>query len=113
MTHYQESANDHQRDHCATKRKLDRDEMLTRLVESHLRYRKQGRRIAELTLSYWGRELPPSRPISEIQIDAGKVAQAMTETYGTNDIIEIINTSWKGSVRMTPNKGIHTRQCES
>ena len=80
-------------DRLATRRKLDLDEMLTRLVESHLRYREQGRRIAELTLSYLGRELPPSRPISEIQIDAGKVAQAMTETYGTSDIIEIINTS--------------------
>jgi len=80
-------------DRLATKRKLDRDEMLTRLVESHLRYKEQERRIAELTLSYLGKEPRPSRPISEIQIDAGKVAQAMTETYGTSDIIEIINTS--------------------
>jgi metal-responsive CopG/Arc/MetJ family transcriptional regulator len=80
-------------DRLATKRKLDRDEMLTRLVESHLRYREQERRIAELTLSYLGKESRPSRPISEVQIDAGKVAQAMVETYGTSDIIEIINAS--------------------
>jgi metal-responsive CopG/Arc/MetJ family transcriptional regulator len=80
-------------DRLATRRKLDRDEMLTRLVESHLRYREQERQIAELTLSYLGREPRPSRPISEIQIDAGKVAKAMVETYATSDITEIINTS--------------------
>ena len=80
-------------DQLATRKKLDRDEMLTRLVESHLRYRERERQIAELTLSYLGREPRPSRPISEIQIDAGKVAQAMVETYGTSDIIEIINAS--------------------
>lgn len=78
-------------DRLATRKKLDRDEMLTRLVESHLHYREQEQQIAELTLSYLGREPRPSRPISEIQIDAGKVAQAMAETYGTSDIIEIIN----------------------
>jgi metal-responsive CopG/Arc/MetJ family transcriptional regulator len=77
----------------ATRRKLDRDEMLTRSVESHLRYREQERRIAELTLWYLGKEPRPSCPISEVQIDAGKVAQAMFETYGTSDIIEIINAS--------------------
>ena len=80
-------------DRLATRRKLDRDEMLTRLVESHLSYKEQGRQIAELTLSYLGKEPRPSRPVSEIQIDAGKVAQAMTETYGTSDIIEIISAS--------------------
>ena len=80
-------------DRLATRKKLDRDEMLTRLVESHLHYREQEQQIAELTLSYLGKEPRPSRPISEVQIDAGKVAQAMVETYGTSDIIEIINAS--------------------
>ena len=61
--------------------------MLTRLVESHLCYREQEQQNAELTLSYLGKEPCPSYPISEIQMDAGKVAQAMTETYGTSDII--------------------------
>jgi len=36
-------------DRLATRRKLYRDEMLTKLLESHLRYREQERRIAELT----------------------------------------------------------------
>lgn len=84
-------------DRLAIRRKLDRDEILTRLVENHLRHREQERRIAELTLSYLGKEPRPSRPISEIQIDARKVAQAMVATYGTSDIIDIINASrWRG-----------------
>jgi len=80
-------------DRLAIRKKLSRGEMLIELVESHLRYKEQARQIAEMTLSYLGRELPPGRPISEVQIDAGKVAQAMAETYGPSDIIEIINAS--------------------
>ena len=53
--------------------------------------------VAKLTFSHLGRKPRLGRPISEIQIDAEKVAAAMAETYGTDDIVEIINMSrWRG-----------------
>jgi len=81
----------------AKKRKLKLDDMLAHLIEDSLRRERWEKRIAELTLAYLGEKPCVGHSISEIKVDAEKVARAMIETYGTDDIIEIINMSrWRG-----------------
>ena len=81
----------------AERRRLKLDEMLARLIEESLRREKWEKRIAELTLAYLGEKPRIGQSISEIKVDAEKVAKAMIKTYGTDDIIEIINMSrWRG-----------------
>ncbi len=82
-------------DRIAAKRESTRDDVLTELIENYLLQKELENEIAELTLSYRGKEHRPATSIS--QINAEKVAQAMVETYGTDDIVEIINASrWRG-----------------
>lgn len=85
----------HRLDRITTSKESTRDDVLTELIEDYLRRKEQEKEIAELTLSYLGRK--PRHGRNTAQIDAEKVAQAMVETYGTNDIVEIINASrWRG-----------------
>ena len=82
-------------DRIATKRESTRDDVLTELIENYLLQKELEKEIAELTLSYLGKKPRHGRSIS--QINAEKVARAMVETYGTDDIVEIINASrWRG-----------------
>jgi len=80
-------------DRIATKKKSTRDDVLMELIEDYLHRKEREREIAELTFSYLGKKPQHGRSISEIRINAEKVAQAMVETYGTDDIVEIINAS--------------------
>ncbi len=50
-----------------------------------------GRRIAELTLAYLGREPEELEDADQIEIDSDRIAQAIAEKYGTDDIVEIID----------------------
>ena len=47
--------------------------------------------IADLTLSCLGRPPCSPHPLRESPIDANAVAQAVTETFGTDDAVEIVN----------------------
>jgi len=45
-------------------------------------------RIAELTLAYLGRT--PQQRVEDADLDADRIAEAIAEHYGTEDIVEII-----------------------
>lgn len=82
-------------DRIATRKKSTRDDVLAELIQDYMLRKEMEKEIAELTLSYLGKKSRHGRYIS--QINAEKVAQAMVETYGTDDIVEIINASrWRG-----------------
>lgn len=81
----------------AEQRRLKLDDMLAHLIEESLRRERGEKKIAELTAMYLGAKPRVGRSISEIEVDAEKVAKAMIQTFGTDDIIEIINRSrWRG-----------------
>jgi AbrB family looped-hinge helix DNA binding protein len=52
---------------------------------------KAGKRIAELTLAYLGRDPEELADADQIEIDSDKIAQAIADKYGTDDIVEIID----------------------
>jgi metal-responsive CopG/Arc/MetJ family transcriptional regulator len=82
-------------DRIATRKKSTRDDVLMELIQDYMIRKEVEKEIAELTLSYLGKKPRHGHSIS--QINAEKVAQAMVEAYGTDDIVEIIDASrWRG-----------------
>lgn len=80
----------------------EREERLRQLEMEHERLLEQAeedenlpldKRIAKAIFAYMGRPMPPLHPLRESPIDWEKVSQAMIETYGTDDAVEIINMS--------------------
>ncbi len=72
-------------------RNLTRDEVLISLIRDYIRRRNLEKEIARATLARLGREMPASRSIDDIEIDAEKVARAIAETFGTDDPVKIVN----------------------
>jgi len=72
---------------------LDRvaDGVQETMSDTAVHSKQDQKKIAELTLAYLGRKPRPGRAPSDIQIDSEKVAQAMAEVYGTDDMVKIVN----------------------
>ena len=49
------------------------------------------KRIAELTLAYLGRKLEQHPEDSDTELDSDRIAQAIADHYGTDDILEIMD----------------------
>ena len=68
---------------------VPRDAVITRMIDDYARRRQQHLAIGQLTLKQLG-IMPLNQSIDQLQLDADAVAQAMSETYGSDDAAAII-----------------------
>ena len=69
---------------------LPRDIVVAQMLEDYARRHQQHLEIGRLTLEQLGLTPRPMLSIAEIQLEADDIAQAMMETYRSNDIVDII-----------------------
>jgi hypothetical protein len=59
------------------------------MIDDYARQRQQHLAIGQLTLKQLG-ITPLNQPIAQFQLDADEVATALTQTYGSDDVVAII-----------------------